>query len=129
MNSLERDRMAIAGPKFERVDGEVMFKFVIDGGSVIGPRPASKTDQANHAGAWSEFCAAEGVSHLDRDADGQIGGSLPAGEIPGFAPPADPVNERDMLRKDLKMLGIEYDNRWGVPRLKAEVERATAPKA
>lgn len=129
MTALERTAIPVPGPKFERIDGEVMFKFVIDGGSVIGPRPATKKDQETHVGAWQDFCALEGVSALDRDADGQDGGSLPAGDLPGFAPKVDPVNERDMLRKDLQMLGVEYDNRWRVPRLKAEVEKATAPKA
>ena len=129
MTALERTALPVPGPKFERIDGEVMFKFVIDGGSVIGPRPATKKDQETHVGAWQDFCTLDGVSALDRDADGQDGGSLPAGDIPGFTPKADPVNERDMLRKDLAMLGVEYDNRWGIARLKAEVEKATAPKA
>lgn len=129
MTALERTALPVPGPRFERIDGDLMFKFVIDGGSVIGPRPATKSDQENHLGAWRDFCAAQDVSVLDRDADGQNGGALPASDIPAFPKAADPLNERDTLRKDLKMLGVEFDNRWGVARLKEEVEKATAPKA
>lgn len=130
MTALERTTMAVPGPKFERIDGEVTFKFVIDGGSVIGPRPATKKDQENHVGAWQAFCRAEDVSPLDRDADGKDGGSLPeVSDMPGFAPPESPLNERDTLRRDLTMLGVEVDKRWSVTTLKAELEKATAPKA
>jgi len=130
MTALERTIMAVPGPKFERLDGVVMFKFVIDSGSVIGPRPATKTDQENHAEAWRLFCLGDGVAPVDRAGDG--GASLPAEprtDLPAFTPPEPPVNERDTLRQDLKMLGVEFDARWGVPRLKAELEKATAPKA
>lgn len=129
MNSLERDCLPVPGPKFERIDGELFFKFVIDGGSIIGPRPATKKDQETHVEAWRIFCQVEAVSPLDRDADGEKGGSLPVSDIPGFPPLEEPANERDTLRRDLRLLGIEFDARWGVPRLKAELEKATAPKA
>lgn len=115
MTSLERTAIPVPGPKFERIDGEVMFQFVIDGGSIIGPRPATKADRENHVEAWRIFNLAE----------------APAVEAkaPGFEKPEDPLNERDTLRRDLKMLGVEVDARWGVPRLKSELEKATAPKA
>lgn len=74
----DRQAAVAAGPVFMRgEDGEVLFKFVIDGGSVIGPRPATAKDQAEHAGAWEAFARAEGLDALDRDAKGGPGGSLP----------------------------------------------------
>lgn len=129
MTSLERTAIPVPGPKFERIDGEVMFKFVIDGGSVIGPRPATAKDQAEHVGAWHSFIDSEGGSPLDRDGDGQAGGSLPAPDIPVLKASDEPENERDTLRRDLTLLGVEVDQRWGVPRLKKELDAATAPKA
>lgn len=129
MTALERNAYAVPGPKFERVDGELLFSFVIDSSNVLGPRPATKADQEKHLGAWREFCAREGVSPLDRDADGSDGGSLPASTetVPGFAPKEEPLQERDSLRRDLTLLGVEFDKRWGVARLREELEKATKP--
>lgn len=79
----ERNIMPARGPKFLRGDdGSVHFMFVIDSTNIIGPRPATRKDQENHAGAWAAFCAAEGVSALDRDGSGEDGGSLPAESVP-----------------------------------------------
>src|SRR4051812_8856014 len=73
----ERNAHFTRGPRFFREAGELMFEFIIDAGNVIGPRPATKADQANQPGAWAEFAAEEQVSALDHDADGAPGGSLP----------------------------------------------------
>lgn len=133
MSALERNAYPVPGPKFERVDGEVLFSFVIDSSNVIGPRPASQADKEKHAGAWVEFSAREALSPLDRDGDGEVGGSLPAtseAAAPiGFPPKEEANHERDALRKDLTMLGVEVDLRWGVPRLKKELDKATKPEA
>jgi hypothetical protein len=75
----ERNMIPAVGPQFFRgEDASVQFQYVIDSGNVIGPRPATRADQEKHAGAWSAFAAAAGVSGLDRDASGGDGGSLPA---------------------------------------------------
>ena len=129
MTALERTAIPVPGPKFERIDGEVMFKFVIDGGSVIGPRPATKKDQEAHVGAWHDFCALEAPAVDEVEMVAPIAVAPTVIDIPGFDKKDDPVNERDTLRIDLKMLGVEVDARWGVPRLKRELEAATAPKA
>jgi hypothetical protein len=130
MTALERTVMAVPGPKFERIDGAVTFKFVIDSGSVIGPRPATKTDQENHAEAWRLFCLTADVKPLGGAPDIVVAEPVePKTDLPAFPPPEPPLNERDTLRQDLKMLGVEVDARWGVPRLKAELDKATTPKA
>lgn len=78
----ERNMLPQVGPQFFREGEAVLFQFVIDPGNVLGPRPARREDQANHPGAWAEFCASDGVSALDRDASGEDGGSLPSSESP-----------------------------------------------
>lgn len=90
----ERNMIPGVGPAFFRGDdGTVCFRFVIDTGNVIGPRPATRADQEKHAAAWSAFAAAEGVSSLDRDASGGDGGSLPA-EPESPAAPVEAKPER-----------------------------------
>ena len=84
----ERNIMPARGPRFFREGGEVLFQFVIDTTNILGPRPATRRDQQEHAGAWKAFCDAEGVSALDRDASGSDGGSLPE-----ESPAVDPVQE------------------------------------
>jgi hypothetical protein len=94
----ERNMIPTVGPVFYRDGGEVMFRFIIDSGNVVGPRPATRRDQEQHAAAWSAFAAAEGVSSLDRDATGGDGGSLPSEpegpavpvETPTSAEPTEP---------------------------------------
>lgn len=74
----ERDMLPKVGATFFRDDkGELLFQFVVDSSNIIGPRPARRSDQENHAAAWAEFAAAKGVTALDRDASGRDGGSLP----------------------------------------------------
>lgn len=51
----ERNAHFTRGPRFFRGPEAVMFEFVIDAGNVIGPRPATKADQAKHPAAWREF--------------------------------------------------------------------------
>lgn len=80
----ERNMLPDVGPAFFREGGEVQFRFVIDSGNVVGPRPATRADQQKHPEAWSAFAAASGVSSLDRDASGGDGGSLVA-EVPPVA--------------------------------------------
>lgn len=45
------------------------------------------------------------------------------GEVPNEAPPTD---EKDALVAEAEGLGIDVDKRWGVTRLKAEIETAKA---
>lgn len=52
---VERNAHFTRGPRFFCEDDVVMYEFVIDAGNVIGPRPATKADQAKHAEAWGEF--------------------------------------------------------------------------
>lgn len=85
MAGLERDSLPSIGGAFWREDDVVQFRFVIDPGNVIGPRPATRADQENHAGAWAAFCAAEEVHPLDRDAKDGPGGSLTEGAPPATA--------------------------------------------
>jgi len=140
MTGLERNARPIPGPRFERVDGEVLFTFVIDGGSIIGPRPATDLDRENHVGAWREFQlsdvapepvapepepVAEVIIPPDLDGDGKPGGSLPKSE----ADKAKDAAERAELMKQLDDLKADYDKRWGVVKLTAALEAATAPKA
>lgn len=67
-------------------DGEVLFQYVADASSVIGPRPATEADKASHAGAWAAFLANPEAAGLfngadpaafDHDGDGRPGGSVP----------------------------------------------------
>lgn len=88
----ERNMLPTVGAKFYREAGEVLFAFVIDPANVMGPRPATRVDQQKHAGAWAAFCAADGVSALDRDASGTEGGSLPV-ESPEPVAVQEPVSE------------------------------------
>lgn len=121
------------GPYFERIDGEVMFSFVIDPSNVIGPRLAKRSDQEKHAGEWVAFCEAEGVSLLDRDADGEVGGSLPqeaVAPVEPETPPTDDVEaEAARIRADLKTLGVKVHHKAGLATLRKALEDATAPKA
>lgn len=57
MSLSERNALPSIGPRFYRdePEGPVMFIFVIDGGNVVGPRPATKMDSVNHHLAWAEF--------------------------------------------------------------------------
>lgn len=77
--TVNRDRNLLPNPGAtffrEKEGGEVLFRFVIDAGSTIGPRPATRADQERHPEAWAAFSQAH---PLDRDGDGQPGGSLPA---------------------------------------------------
>jgi hypothetical protein len=137
MTGLERNARPIPGPRFERVDGEVLFTFVIDGGSIIGPRPATDADRENHAGAWREFATAdvapeavepepelvaEVIIPPDLDGDGKPGGSLPEAEDPD-------AEKKAALQADLKALGIKFHHKNGVDTLTKLLEDATAPKA
>ena len=68
----------VIGAKFIKGDDEtVNFVYGIDASNMIGPRPATEADKANHVGAWNEFLAALGSGPLDGDGDGSKGGSLP----------------------------------------------------
>jgi len=95
----ERDMLPKVGASFFREDGKVLFRFVIDSGNVMGPRPATRDDQKKHPDAWTAFVAAEGVSVLDRDAEGGSGGSLPQES------PAVPVKDSPLTapNDDLKL--------------------------
>jgi hypothetical protein len=94
----ERNMLPVVGPSFFREGETVMFQFVVDSSNVLGPRPAKRTDQENHPGAWAQFAAADGVSSLDRDAKDGPGGSLPV-ESPSAAPPVEAVTSEPVFQK------------------------------
>lgn len=52
------------GPRFYRDDGRVLFKYVLDGKSEIGPYEATDQDKAEHAEAWAMFVGTEAVLPL-----------------------------------------------------------------
>jgi hypothetical protein len=90
----DRNMLPQVGPKFFRDGDAVMFEFVIDSGNVIGPREATRGDQAKHPTAWSAFVEAGGLDPLDRDGQGGIGGSLPVESqevVPVEAAPEPPA--------------------------------------
>lgn len=52
----DRDAAPDVGAQFSLNEaGEEMFAFVIDGGSTIGPRPATDEDREKHADAYEAF--------------------------------------------------------------------------
>lgn len=51
----ERAAVVEKGPRFWREGDAVMFQFVIDGGNIIGPRPAVKADSEKHREAFDVF--------------------------------------------------------------------------
>lgn len=61
--------------------GAAMFRFVVDASNVIGPRRATKRDQAEYPGEWARFEAGRAKADqplgTDRDGDGHKGGGLP----------------------------------------------------
>jgi hypothetical protein len=85
------------GATFSRVDGEVVFTFIIDSANVIGPKPATRDLQKAHPAAWAAFCQTEDVSALDRDAKSGAGGSLPA-DPPAAKPAEAPKPKRKYTR-------------------------------
>ena len=64
------------GPLFLERDGVTLFQFTLDSSSVVGPRKATQADKEEHKGAWEAFNTGR-LSQLDRDNNGQPGGSLP----------------------------------------------------
>lgn len=73
---VERDLGFKRGASFLVKDDQVMFQFVNDAASVIGPRKASKFDKEQFPGEWEEFNKGR-LPQLDHDGDGEPGGSLP----------------------------------------------------
>lgn len=55
----ERNALPEKGARFWREGGEVMFRFVIDAGNIVGPRLANRTDSENHPHAWGDFVASD----------------------------------------------------------------------
>lgn len=53
MNAPNRDAVFKAGPRFftDELTGETMFEFVVDGGTTVGPRPATDADIEAYADA------------------------------------------------------------------------------
>lgn len=78
----ERDMLPVVGARFLQGEDGVLFRFVIDTSNVIGPRPATRADQAKHPDAWAAFVAETGISTLGRDASGEAGGSFPDEAVP-----------------------------------------------
>jgi hypothetical protein len=52
----DRDAAPVVGAQFSLAeDGTELFAFVIDGGSIIGPRVATDEDREKHADAYEAF--------------------------------------------------------------------------
>jgi hypothetical protein len=51
----ERNALPLRGAHFERHGEKVMFSFVVDASTVVGPKPATEAHKAEHAGAWQAF--------------------------------------------------------------------------
>ena len=66
---LERDAMPDKGGHFWMEGGEILFRFVIDSGNVIGPRKATKADAERHPDIWQAFVAQGGLSPAIADED------------------------------------------------------------
>lgn len=56
------------------------------------------------------------IEPLDHDGDGQKGGAVQVDQ------------EVEALRADLTALSVDFDRRWGVKKLRAALEAATAPE-
>ena len=65
MSSRERTILAVAGAAFFEQDGETWFQFTIDGGSMIGPRLATKADKAQYAGEYAAYVRDQSVDSVD----------------------------------------------------------------
>ena len=104
----ERVSFTTPGPKFTWGEGRsIEFSFINDPRSVIGPRPATAADKANHPGAWAEFV---------REAE-------PAATPPAEAAPAATVDalDDDALRALITdRTGVPPHHRVGRPRLLAQ---------
>lgn len=70
----ERSILAVPGAEFFDRDGEEMFQFIIDGGNIIGPRLATKTDKAQYPGEYAAFVQGKNVdlSQSDPERDGGV---------------------------------------------------------
>ncbi len=92
--------MPAPGPTFFREDdGPMMFQFVIDGGSIIGPRVATKLDMANHTGAYMAFVS------LEAAADAEVAPEAPV--IAANRPEPEPIG--DVLGPDTDPLDAKTD--------------------
>lgn len=49
--------MVSRGAEFWIEDGRLMFRYVIDPGSIVGPQPAKDQDKLDHPEAWAKFQA------------------------------------------------------------------------
>jgi hypothetical protein len=56
MSGLERSAAWAPGASFFRDGDVIMFKFVLDSSSMVGPRKATKADQDQNPGEWQLFC-------------------------------------------------------------------------
>jgi hypothetical protein len=77
MADLERELGPPKGAKFFRDGEDVMFTFGVDPNNIIGPRIATRLDQATYPAEWTAFLEGQHKPQLDRDGDGRPGGSLP----------------------------------------------------
>lgn len=70
---------------FVRHEGQVLYAYVIDRSSIIGPRIATDADKAAHPAEWEAFQASEAAfngadaSKFDHDGNGSPGGAKPRG--------------------------------------------------
>ncbi|MDB5441099.1 MAG: hypothetical protein JWM33_3526 [Caulobacteraceae bacterium] len=83
----ERDLGYAPGAVFYEQGGMVMFRFVIDPGSQIGPRVASARDIESHLGAYAAFKAGRAATPTRALGSGiSISVSEPDGGAPAVVP-------------------------------------------
>lgn len=60
--AIQRNVMPSRGPRFYEDAGVVMFTYVIDPGSIVGPYPAREQDKREHPEAWTAYEAARNAA-------------------------------------------------------------------
>ena len=134
MSSIERQITVTRGPFFFEQDGELMFQFVCDNSTIVGPLPArsSHIDEYPEALATFKALKAQGIAvepeFVTREApareatrglsafdlaNGVRDSESPSGALNvgaggrKAAPAMDPVAEKAAIRAELEALGAE----------------------
>lgn len=126
--------VSVAGVDFALAPGEVTERFgdedavrlvQADFAVVI----AGDTEAAVQVPMGEVRIGAEGEAHSE---DGAPAVDPPAGEDEASAVPAGETSEADdkvALQAEAEALGVDVDKRWGIARLKSEIEAAKAKAA
>lgn len=72
---VERNIGFSRGASFLEKDNVIMFQYVNDSSSVVGPRKATKADREQFPAEWDAFNKGR-LPQLDHDKDGYPGGSV-----------------------------------------------------